>query len=83
MVKLQKVQKKITGRNVMPSVIEPAFGIGRIVYCLLEHAYYVRQSDEHRAVLAIKPLVAPIKCCILPISQHVQFTPTIHKLCKS
>ena len=83
MVKVHKVQKKITGKNITPSVIEPAFGVGRIIYCLLEHSYYVREGDEQRAVLAIKPIVAPTKCSILPLSQNDQFTPTVQKLCKS
>jgi glycyl-tRNA synthetase len=82
MVKVQKVQKKITGQNITPSVIEPAFGVGRIIYCLLEHSYYVREGDEQRAVLAIKPIVAPTKCSILPLSQNAQFTPTVQKLTK-
>jgi glycyl-tRNA synthetase (class II) len=38
------------GENVTPSVIEPAFGVGRIIYCLLEHSYYTREGDEKRAV---------------------------------
>jgi len=45
----------------MPSVIEPSFGIGRILYCLLEHSFYTRKSDEQRIVMRFPPLVAPIK----------------------
>lgn len=30
----------------MPSVIEPSFGIGRVLYSLMEHAFYQRKSDE-------------------------------------
>lgn len=37
-------------RSYTPSVIEPSFGLGRIIYCILEHSYYVRPSDEQRAV---------------------------------
>ena len=42
-------------------MIEPSFGIGRIIYCLLEHCYYAREGDEKRAVFALVPLIAPIK----------------------
>ena len=45
-------------------VIEPSFGIGRILYCLLEHSFYWREEDEQRMVLRLTPLVAPIK--VLP-----------------
>ena len=33
-----------------PSVIEPSFGVGRILYSILEHNFRVRESDEQRTV---------------------------------
>ena len=35
----------MSGRNYVPSVIEPSFGIGRIMYCLLEHNFKLRAED--------------------------------------
>ena len=37
-------------REVEPHVIEPSFGIGRIIYSLLEHNFHVREEDEQRTV---------------------------------
>ena len=37
-------------RRFTPSVIEPSFGIGRILYCMFEHAYYMREGSEEKAV---------------------------------
>ena len=37
-------------RKFTPSVIEPSFGIGRIIYCLLEQVYNVREGEEQRGV---------------------------------
>ena len=37
-------------RRFIPSVIEPSFGIGRILYCMFEHAYYQRESSEEKTV---------------------------------
>ena len=37
-------------RKFTPSVIEPSFGIGRIIYSLLEHNFAVREGDEQRTV---------------------------------
>ena len=34
----------------MPSVIEPSFGIGRIMYSVFEHRFRVRSGDEQRSV---------------------------------
>lgn len=33
-----------------PSVIEPSFGIGRIMYSVLEHSFREREGDENRTV---------------------------------
>jgi glycyl-tRNA synthetase len=35
-------------REYVPNVIEPSFGIGRILYSLLEHTYWTREGDEVR-----------------------------------
>lgn len=37
-------------REYTPNVIEPSFGIGRILYSLLEHAYWCRPQDAARGV---------------------------------
>lgn len=42
--------------EVVPSVIEPSFGLGRIMYTVLEHTFHVREGDEQRTVSA------PVQC---------------------
>jgi glycyl-tRNA synthetase len=37
-------------REYIPNVIEPSFGIGRILYSLLEHVYWHRPNDVARGV---------------------------------
>ena len=37
-------------REFVPNVIEPSFGIGRILYALLEHSYWARKEDVDRGV---------------------------------
>ncbi|KAJ2854389.1 Glycine--tRNA ligase 1, mitochondrial [Coemansia erecta] len=64
------IEKK---REYTPNVIEPSFGIGRILYSLIEHSYSVRAGDEQRAVLSFNPAVAPFKCLILPLSGNASF----------
>lgn len=39
-----------TVREFTPNVIEPSFGIGRILYSLLEHSYWAREKDIARGV---------------------------------
>lgn len=41
---------KLSAREFTPNVVEPSFGIGRILYSLLEHAYWAREEDALRGV---------------------------------
>ena len=66
-------------REYTPNVIEPSFGIGRILYSLLEHSWWVREDDEARNVLSFPPLVAPFKVCVLPLSTNSEFEPLVKK----
>lgn len=50
---LVKFEKRTVIQNIRdytPNVIEPSFGIGRILYCLLEHVYWHRPGDVARGV---------------------------------
>ncbi|KAG6035515.1 hypothetical protein E4U40_002256 [Claviceps sp. LM458 group G5] len=70
-------------REYTPNVIEPSFGIGRILYSLIEHNFWMRGSDggdETRGVLSFPPLIAPIKVLIVPLSSNSQFISHIKKL---
>lgn len=57
--------KMTVEEKYQPSVIEPSFGIGRIMAALFEHSFYTRPNDENRGVLRFAPIVAPIKCSVL------------------
>ncbi|KAG7670107.1 putative Glycine--tRNA ligase, mitochondrial 1 [Nannochloris sp. 'desiccata'] len=66
-VEITPEKKKISGRNFTPAVIEPSFGIGRLLYCIFEHSYYTRENDERRAVLKFTPVAAPVKATVFPL----------------
>lgn len=66
-VEIRKEHKRLTGRNFTPGVIEPSFGIGRLLYCLFEHSFYVREGSERRAVFRFRPAVAPVKATVFPL----------------
>lgn len=38
--------------EIIPNVIEPSFGIGRIMYTVFEHTFRIREGDEQRTVSA-------------------------------
>lgn len=64
---------KINGENIVPHVIEPSFGIDRILYAVMEHAYFEDtenkdvQDDENRIVMKFKKEIAPIKVGVFPL----------------
>ncbi|KAL3617650.1 hypothetical protein CASFOL_037971 [Castilleja foliolosa] len=86
MVSISKEKKKEHQRVFTPSVIEPSFGIGRIIYCLYEHSFYTRANkdgDEQLNVFRFPPLVAPIKCTVCPLVQNGQFEEIAEKIAES
>ncbi|CAO2818364.1 unnamed protein product [Amaranthus hypochondriacus] len=86
MVAIKKEKKKEHQRVFTPSVIEPSFGIGRIIYCLYEHSFYTRPSkggDEQLNVFRFPPLVAPIKCTVFPLVQNQQYEEVAEQIAKS
>ncbi|KAL1361337.1 hypothetical protein HN51_068257 [Arachis hypogaea] len=86
MVTIQKEKKKEHQRVFTPSVIEPSFGIGRIIYCLFEHSFYMRPSkagDEQLNVFRFPAVVAPIKCTVFPLVQNKQYEDVAKYISKS
>ncbi|KAK6739631.1 hypothetical protein RB195_008244 [Necator americanus] len=77
MVSVKRTTKTVHVEEITPSVIEPSFGIGRVMYAVLEHSFRQREGDEQRTFLALRPLVAPIKCSVLPISANERLNPII------
>lgn len=53
LIAIEKRTRTENMREFVPNVIEPSFGIGRILYALMEHCYWTRGSeggDEARGV---------------------------------
>ncbi|KAJ3611286.1 hypothetical protein NHX12_021302 [Muraenolepis orangiensis] len=80
MVSVKRFQKTLHVEEVVPNVIEPSFGIGRILYTILEHTFHVREGDEQRTYFSFPPTVAPYKCSVLPLSQNQEFVPFVKEL---
>ena len=91
MLSISKETKKEHQRTFTPSVIEPSFGIGRIIYCLYEHSFYMRPSDakdekskeEKLNVFRFPPLVAPIKCTVFPLVQKDEYEEVAKRISRS
>jgi glycyl-tRNA synthetase len=64
----ERREARETGENVLPQVIEPSYGLDRIVYSVIEHAYDTDTvDDEERTVLRLPPNVAPFDAAVFPL----------------
>lgn len=61
---IETVKEKISGRRYVPIVIEPSYGIDRIFYTILEHAY---SEEDDYVTLRLKSKIAPVKVGIFPL----------------
>lgn len=80
LVSVKKTQKTVHVEEIIPSVIEPSFGIGRILYSVLEHNFKMREGDEQRTYFSLPASVAPTKCAVLPLSSNADFQPFVRQL---
>ena len=80
MVSIKRSEKTIHVEEVTPGVVEPSFGIGRIMYAIWEHSFRVREGSDQRSYLSLPPIIAPIKCSVLPLSGNEEFKPFINKI---
>ena len=63
---VREVTEKVNGERVIPHVIEPSYGLDRIFYSVLEHAYFFDEKRDY-SVLRLAPEVAPIKVGVFPL----------------
>lgn len=80
LVKIERLERTEHVREFTPNVIEPSFGLGRIIYSIFEHSFWARPEDKDRSVLSLPPLVAPTKVLVVPLSSHADLTPLVGKI---
>jgi glycyl-tRNA synthetase len=44
----ERKEKIVMEEKYVPHVIEPSFGLGRIMYCIFEHCFKIREKDASR-----------------------------------
>lgn len=63
-----EVKEEVVQKSFIPHVIEPSYGIDRIIYCILEHNYKeIKKEGEEYALLTLPPSIAPIKVGVFPL----------------
>ena len=67
-VKRNQRTETITGEWYIPHVVEPAFGIDRIIWHILDHAYDETGKDgEDYTIMRLSERVAPVDYCVFPL----------------
>jgi glycyl-tRNA synthetase len=75
------VYEDVSGENVLAHVVEPSYGIDRILYSLLEHAYHEEVvRGEERIVLRLARPIAPITAAVLPLLSREPLTGMARKI---
>ncbi len=67
---VKRVQRTetLTGEWFIPHVVEPAFGIDRIIWHLLDHAYdEAGKEGEDYTIMRLSENVAPVDYCVFPL----------------
>jgi len=65
---VKEEEVEVRGREVMPHVIEPSYGIDRMCYAVLEHSYDEDMVEgEVRRVLHLPAAVAPVQVGVFPL----------------
>ncbi|MCX8166188.1 MAG: glycine--tRNA ligase [Acidilobaceae archaeon] len=66
-VRIEEVEEKVTGKKVVPHVVEPSFGGERALYVAFEYAY---REKEGRVILAFPRDLAPVQAAVLPLLEN-------------
>ena len=70
MIEEKRIRSTEHGEWFTPHVVEPAFGIDRILWHVLDHAYIESEKGgESYTVLRLNPSIAPIDVAILPLME--------------
>ncbi len=72
------------GKKVIPHVIEPTFGLSRLVTIVLMDAFSEEEVDgEKRIVLKFDPKIAPVKVAVLPLIKKAELTNLAGEICET
>jgi glycyl-tRNA synthetase len=68
----EEVEEEIKGEKIIPHVIEPSFGIDRIVYTLLLHSFNsttteVDGKEKIKDYFKFAPVISPVKVGVFPL----------------
>ncbi|MGC9516626.1 MAG: glycine--tRNA ligase [Methanomicrobiales archaeon] len=63
-VTFEDVEETVRGEKIFPHVIEPSYGIDRIVYSVLLHSF---QEEDEREYFKIEKSISPVQVSVFPL----------------
>ena len=86
-IEVEECVEKVTGRRYIPSVIEPSYGIDRIIYSLLNNSIHREKKEgEDYTYFSFLPSVAPVTAGVFPLTKDerlVKLAKDIHNQLKA
>ncbi|GAB4309870.1 MAG: glycine--tRNA ligase [Methanobacteriaceae archaeon] len=63
-INFEEVEETVRGEKIFPHVIEPSYGIDRIVYSVLLHSF---KEEDERSYFKIEKSIAPVVVSVFPL----------------
>ncbi|MEM1709463.1 MAG: glycine--tRNA ligase, partial [Sulfolobales archaeon] len=63
-ITIQEVSEKVSGKHILPHVVEPSFGAERLLLVVLDNSY---TEEDGRVVLRLPRSLAPIQVAVYPL----------------
>jgi len=76
-IRIVEEEVKETGRRFIPHVVEPSFGVERLVYVTLEYAYTEKNG---RTILRLPRKLAPYEAAVFPLTRDERLVKLARKL---
>jgi len=72
-IHIQLIEKQIkeSGKKFIPHVVEPSFGVERLIYAIMEYSYF---KVEDRVVMKIPKDLAPLQIGVFPLVSKEELT---------
>ena len=79
-IKFEDIEEELKGEKIIPHVIEPSFGIDRILYCVLLHSFVDEGEKEY---FKFKKEIAPIQISVFPLQNKKEMPEISQKITNS
>lgn len=80
MVAIELVEETVSSTDFVPHVIEPSFGLDRLMYAVLQHSMWKRPDDERRVVVSLQESIVPYRFALCQLSNNDTLMKKLHEI---